>query len=72
MVAGLSPKGAGLSEAVPRLAMEAVRLGHEATIATVAHRKEPLSKATEECRLPVCGLSDLHTRFPPPFTRPGT
>lgn len=48
MVASLSPEGAGISEAVPKLASEAVRLGHQATIATVARSSEPLSKSAEK------------------------
>lgn len=63
VVAGLSPKGAGLSEAVPRLAREAVRLGHEATIATVARSNDPLSKAAEDAE--AAGVRII--RFDPSF-----
>jgi glycosyltransferase involved in cell wall biosynthesis len=63
VVAGLSPRGAGLSEAVPRLAAEAVRLGHEATIATVARRNDPLSKAAEDAE--AAGVRII--RFAPSF-----
>jgi glycosyltransferase involved in cell wall biosynthesis len=47
VVAGLKSSAAGLAEAVPRLARETVRLGHEAVIATVADPDEPLSPATD-------------------------
>jgi glycosyltransferase involved in cell wall biosynthesis len=47
VVAGLPPAGGGLSEFVPRLALETARLGHEVTIATVAGPDDRLSVATE-------------------------
>ena len=45
VVAGLSPDGGGLSELVPRFALEASRLGNEVTIATVAPAAASLSQA---------------------------
>lgn len=54
VVAGLPPAGGGLSELVPRLAIEAARLGHDVTIATVADRDEPLSAAAYEAA--ACGV----------------
>jgi glycosyltransferase involved in cell wall biosynthesis len=45
VVAGLQPAGAGLSEVVPRFALEAKRLGHEVSIATVASGTGLLSNA---------------------------
>lgn len=45
VVAGLSPAGGGLSELVPRFALEASRLGNEVTIATVAPAGAALSQA---------------------------
>jgi glycosyltransferase involved in cell wall biosynthesis len=50
VVAGLPVSGGGLAEAVARLAREAVQLGHEATIATVAGPNDPLAAAAEEAR----------------------
>jgi glycosyltransferase involved in cell wall biosynthesis len=50
IVAGLPVSGGGLAEAVVRLAREAVQLGHEATIATVAGPNEALAAAAEEAR----------------------
>jgi glycosyltransferase involved in cell wall biosynthesis len=47
VIAGLPPTGGGLSELVPRLALEAARLGHDVTIATVARDDEPLSAAAD-------------------------
>jgi glycosyltransferase involved in cell wall biosynthesis len=47
VIAGLPPAGGGLSELVPRLALEAARLGHDVTIATVARDDEPLSAAAD-------------------------
>ena len=47
VVAGLPPAGGGLSELVPRFALEAARLGHDVTIATVARDDEPLSAAAQ-------------------------
>jgi glycosyltransferase involved in cell wall biosynthesis len=47
VIAGLPPAGGGLSELVPRLALETARLGHDVTIATVARDNEPLSAAAE-------------------------
>jgi glycosyltransferase involved in cell wall biosynthesis len=51
VVAGLPPAGGGLSELVPRFALEAARLGHDVTIATVARDHEPLSMAAEVAAL---------------------
>jgi len=48
VVAGLPPAGGGLSELVPRFALEAARLGHDVTVATVAARAEPLAAAADE------------------------
>lgn len=48
VVAGLQPGAAGLAEVVPRLAREIVRLGHEATIATVASPGDRLAAAADE------------------------
>lgn len=48
VVAGLPSAGGGLSELVPRLALETARLGHEVTIATVARADAPLSAAANE------------------------
>jgi glycosyltransferase involved in cell wall biosynthesis len=47
VIAGLPPTGGGLSELVPRLAIEGARLGHDVTIATVARDDEPLSAAAD-------------------------
>lgn len=47
VVAGLPEAGGGLSELVPRFALEATRLGHDVTLATVAGANEPLSAAAE-------------------------
>ena len=47
VVAGLSPAGGGLAEVVPRLAAEAVRQGHEVTVATVADPGAALSEAAD-------------------------
>lgn len=47
VVAGLPQAGGGLSELVPRFALEAARLGHEVTIATVAGADERLSAAAD-------------------------
>jgi glycosyltransferase involved in cell wall biosynthesis len=48
VVAGLPPCGGGLSELVPRLAIEAARLGHDVTIATVAQPGEALAAAARQ------------------------
>jgi len=48
VVAGLQPAAAGLAELVPKVAREIVRLGHEATIATVAGPGDRLSAAADE------------------------
>ncbi|NDC54413.1 MAG: glycosyltransferase [Planctomycetia bacterium] len=48
VVAGLPPAGGGLSELVPRVALEATRLGHDVTIATVTTASEPLAPAADE------------------------
>jgi glycosyltransferase involved in cell wall biosynthesis len=48
VVAGLPAAGGGLAEAVARLAREAIRIGHEVTIATVAGQDEPLASAAGE------------------------
>lgn len=48
VVAGLQPAAAGLAELVPKVAREIVRLGHEATIATVAGPDDRLSAAADE------------------------
>lgn len=45
VVAGVQPEAAGLAEAVPRLAIEATRLGHQVTIATVARPADAVSEA---------------------------
>jgi len=47
VIAGLPPTGGGLSELVPRLALETARLGHHVTIATVARDNDPLSAAAD-------------------------
>ncbi len=47
VIAGLPPAGGGLSELVPRLALEAARQGNCVTIATVANADEPLSTTAE-------------------------
>jgi glycosyltransferase involved in cell wall biosynthesis len=47
VVAGLPPAGGGLSELVPRFALEAARLGHDVTIATVAGAHELVSAAAQ-------------------------
>lgn len=48
VVAGLPPDGGGLAELVPRLALEAVHLGHDAMIATVAADDAALSQAAKD------------------------
>lgn len=48
IVAALPPAGGGLSELVPRFALEAARLGHDVTIGTVAGPDAPLSSAANE------------------------
>jgi glycosyltransferase involved in cell wall biosynthesis len=48
VVAGLPPTGGGLAEVVPRLALEAARLGADATIATVAPAGAALSAAADK------------------------
>lgn len=48
VVAGLPAAAAGLAELVPKFARELVRLGHEATIATVAGPADGLSAAADE------------------------
>ena len=47
VVAGLPQAGGGLVEVVPRLARELVRIGHEATIATVARPEDVLAAAAD-------------------------
>lgn len=47
-VAGLPPAGGGLAEVVPRLALETLRLGADATIATVSPADAALSAAVEK------------------------
>lgn len=66
VVAGLPVDGGGLAEAVARLAREAVRLGHEVTIATVAGRDEPLAASTLEAEAAGVRI----TRFAPAAPRP--
>jgi glycosyltransferase involved in cell wall biosynthesis len=65
VVAGLSPAAAGLAEVVPRLAREIARLGHEATIATVAAADDRLSDAANEAE--AAGVRIV--RFAPSFPR---
>jgi len=65
VVAGLPRAGGGLSEVVPRLACEAVRLGHQATIATVTYGGDLGSAAALEAE--AAGVKI--TRFSP--TPPG-
>jgi len=65
IVAGLSPAGGGLSEVVPRFAMEASGLGHDVTLATIASGDEPLSHAATEAAL--SGVSIV--RFAPSAPR---
>jgi len=48
VVAGMPAAGSGVAEVVARLARETVRLGHEATIATVAGHNEPVGSAADE------------------------
>ena len=48
VVAGLPAAGSGVAEVVARLARETVRLGHEATIAAVAGRDEPVGSSIDE------------------------
>jgi glycosyltransferase involved in cell wall biosynthesis len=48
VVAGLPPAGGGLSELVPRFVIEAERLGHRVTLATIAAGDEALSPAADE------------------------
>lgn len=47
VIAGLPPGGGGLSEVVPRIALETARLGHDVTIATVATPHEPISQSAD-------------------------
>lgn len=48
IVAGLPDAGGGLSELVPRLGREAVRLGHEVTIATVSRPHGQIATGAQE------------------------
>lgn len=48
VVAGLPPAGGGLSEVVSRLALEALTLGHDVTIAVVAAARDPLAASADE------------------------
>lgn len=63
VVAGLPPAGGGLAEIVSRLAREIIRLGHEATIATVAGPKDGLAAAADEAE--AAGVRIV--RFAPSF-----
>ena len=65
VVAGLPSAGGGLSELVPLFALEAVRLGHDVTIATVARDDEPFSAAAQAAAAGGVRI----VRFAPSFPR---
>jgi glycosyltransferase involved in cell wall biosynthesis len=64
VVAGMPATGSGVAEYVARLARETVRLGHDATIATVASRDERLLESAKVAEAEGVKIARFEPSFP--------